>query len=31
MKELPLGELYYEISRHNPPALSIHARRNGTH
>ena len=23
MKELPLGELYYEISRHNPPALSI--------
>ncbi len=23
MKELPLGKLYYEISRHNPPALSI--------
>lgn len=23
MKELKLGKLYYEISRHNPPALSI--------
>ena len=23
MKKLELGELYYEISRHNPPALSI--------
>ena len=23
MKELKLGELYYEISRHNPPALTI--------
>lgn len=23
MKELPLGTLYYEISRHNPPALSL--------
>ena len=23
MKELKLGELYYEISRENPPALSI--------
>ena len=22
-EELPLGKLYYEISRHNPPALSI--------
>lgn len=24
VKELRLGKLYYEISRHNPPALSIH-------
>ena len=23
MKELPLGKLYYEINRHNPPALSV--------
>ena len=24
LKELKLGKLYYEINRHNPPALTIH-------
>ena len=28
MKELPLGPLYYEFSRHNEPRLRHHAGRN---